>query len=91
MTAHDERDQLPLADYDHITVGDLPARINGLSAEGIQALLEYEREHANRLPVVNVLERRADALAGGAEPSGAVLDDSPTMSHGTPTNPAQPR
>ena len=84
MTAHDEYDRLPLADYDHITVGDLPARINGLPAADVQVLLEYEREHGNRLPIVTVLERRADALADGAEPSGPVLDDSPTMSHGTP-------
>jgi hypothetical protein len=84
MTAHDERTALPLAHYDHITAGDLPARINGLSADGVKTLLEYERNHADRLPIVIILEHRAHALAEGAEPSGEVLEDSPTMNHGTP-------
>jgi len=84
VTAHDERAALPLADYDHITAGDLPARISGLSRDGVQALLEYERDHAGRLPILTILEHRAEALAEGAEPSGPVLQDSPTMNHGTP-------
>jgi hypothetical protein len=33
-------------------------------------LLEYERAHGDRLPVVTVLENRLTALREGAQPSG---------------------
>ena len=59
--------------------------MSGLSANGVRVLLEYERDRANKLPVVNVPERRAEALASGAEPFGPVLDDSDTMNHGPAT------
>jgi hypothetical protein len=112
MTHSSERDALPIPDYDHIPVGTLPSRIHGLDESGVGALLEYERAHGNRLPVVQVLERRIEALRGGAEPSGSVSPDMPEVtqtsggspvspattgpkinppSHGTPTNPTQPR
>lgn len=62
------RDQLPLPDYDHLTVGALPAHLSGLGRDEVQQLLDYERDHGNRLPVIVVLEQRLQALDAGASP-----------------------
>ena len=67
MTQHD---QLPLPDYDHLPVEGLTSRIRTLDADGLQTVLAYEREHANRLQVVTMMENRLSALRDGAQPSG---------------------
>jgi hypothetical protein len=64
-----ERD-LPLPDYDHLPVGSLTSRIRTLDAEALNTLLSYERAHANRAPVVTVMESRLASLREGAQPSG---------------------
>ncbi|HYG94734.1 MAG TPA: hypothetical protein VD859_14210 [Nocardioides sp.] len=63
-------DQLPLPDYDHLPIGSVESRIRSLDADQVSALLAYERTHGDRLPVVQVLERRLEALERGAPPSG---------------------
>lgn len=90
MSNAPEHDQLPLPDYDHIPQGTLPTRINGLSEDQVQQLLAYEREHGNRLPVVQVLEQRIQALRGGAEPSGPEVPDTPEVGHGRSGSPVSP-
>lgn len=65
-----DRDQLPIPDYDHLAVGTLAHQIRSLDARGLQMLLDYEKAHGNRLPVVQVLERRFGELQDGDEPSG---------------------
>jgi hypothetical protein len=65
-----DRDELPLPDYDHLTLGELPTRIGGLDAEALRQLLAYEREHGDRLPVVQVLEHRLAAVESGAGVTG---------------------
>jgi hypothetical protein len=70
VTDAPHHDQLPLPDYDHLPVGSLEGRIRSLDADGLEALLSYERAHGDRLPVVLLLERRLEAVRGGAEPSG---------------------
>jgi hypothetical protein len=65
-----EHDTLPLPDYDQLPLGALTSRIRSLDASGVQMLLEYERAHGDRLPVVTVLENRLTALREGAQPSG---------------------
>ncbi|MFP5372088.1 MAG: hypothetical protein ACLGI3_15270 [Actinomycetes bacterium] len=67
MTSHDE---LPLPDYDHLQGGALASRIRTLDAAGVQTLLDYERAHANRIQVVQLLDNRLGALREGAQPSG---------------------
>jgi hypothetical protein len=64
--AHDD---LPLPDYDHVPLGSLEGRIRSLDAGALGQLLAYEQQHGNRLPVVQILQRRLDGLAAGAEPS----------------------
>jgi hypothetical protein len=65
-----EHDQLPLPDYDHLPLEGLTSRIRTLDAQGLATLLEYERTHGNRAPVVTVMENRLSALRDGAQPSG---------------------
>ena len=66
--------ELPLPDYDHLPLGSLTHRVRSLDASDLATLLAYEREHGNRLPVVQVLENRLATVEGGA----ALSDGSPT-------------
>lgn len=51
-------DELPLVDYDHLTIGQLRARLRQLDAAQLVQLRDYEKAHANRLPILTVLENR---------------------------------
>lgn len=66
-----ERDELPLDDYDHLTLGSLRARIRRLDAAQLVQLREYEQAHADRLPVIKALDTR---LAKLAQESGQPAD-----------------
>ncbi len=55
ILAHDE---LPLPDYDHLTLGSLRARLARLDAVALGQLRDYERTHANRVAVVTMLDNR---------------------------------
>ena len=69
---------LPLPDYDHLPTGALAHRIRSLDADGVQDLLDHERAHADRVPVVSVLKTRLSELRSGAEPSdGSPLGEQP--------------
>ncbi|EMY34271.1 hypothetical protein D477_010526 [Arthrobacter crystallopoietes BAB-32] len=85
--AHNE---LPLPDYDHIPQGTLPTRITGLSEQQVAELLDYEKAHGNRLPVVQVLQQRIEALRNGAEPSGTANPDTPEVSQAHGGSPVRP-
>jgi hypothetical protein len=76
---------LPLPDYDHLPVGTLPTRITGLTEADLQQLVSYEKAHGNRLPILQVLEQRLQALQNGAEPSGTRTPPTPEVSAGTGT------
>jgi hypothetical protein len=85
-----ERSELPIPDFDHLPETGLANRIRTLDADQIDVLLDYEREHANRLPVVMVMEQRRDALrAGDAEPTsgdpaGTQFETPSTPDRGSP-------
>lgn len=70
MTDQPSHDALPLPDYDHLPQGALESRIRSLDADALQTLLDYERAHGDRLPVVQLLEQRLGAVREGAEPTG---------------------
>ncbi len=73
-------DELPLPDYDHLPIGSLEGRIRSLDADGLSSLLAYERAHGDRLPVTLLLERRLEAVRGGAElSSGSPLAATPEV------------
>jgi hypothetical protein len=59
MTDHAE---LPIPDYDHLPVGSLTHRIRSLDAGGLATLLDYERAHGDRRPVVQLVGARNRAL-----------------------------
>jgi hypothetical protein len=84
---------LPLADYDGLTLGDLGHRIRSLDASGLETLLGYEREHGNRLPVVQALQTRLDEVRAGAatsggDPSAPSAQAAPAPAGGSPVQPA---
>lgn len=60
MLAHDD---LPLPDYDHLTLGSLRSRLRALTPAHLEQVLAYERAHANRLQVVRMFENRLAKLA----------------------------
>jgi hypothetical protein len=53
--AHDE---LPLEDYDHLTLPALRSRLTRLDLTALVQLRDYEKAHANRLPVVTMFDNR---------------------------------
>ncbi|BBY31458.1 hypothetical protein [Mycolicibacterium sediminis] len=61
--------ELPLPDYDAMSIGDLRSRIRSLDADQLLTVLTYEAGHAARVPVLEILEARQRELEGGAEPS----------------------
>jgi hypothetical protein len=65
-----QRAELPIPDYDHLPEGSLLHRIRALDAVALEALVAYERAHADRPQVVQVMEHRLAELRAGAEPSG---------------------
>jgi hypothetical protein len=63
-------DELPLPDYDHMTLGSLRGRLRSLTVEELVAVRDYEKAHADRLPVITLVENRIAKLAlEGGEPS----------------------
>ena len=60
------RDELPLADYDHMTLGSLRGRLRSLTVVELVQVRDYEKAHAHRLPVVTLLDNRIAKLATDA-------------------------
>ena len=67
-------DELPLPDHDHLPAGSLEGRIRSLDADQLGQLLRYEEAHGNRLPVVQLLRTRLEAVRDGAQLSGGSPD-----------------
>lgn len=69
ITDHSE---LPLADYDHLTLGSLRSRIRSLDMQQLVQLRDYEKSKADRLPVVTLFDNRIAKLANGeSAPTGS--------------------
>ncbi|MFG3496363.1 hypothetical protein [Streptomyces sp. NPDC047928] len=69
MTTSD-RGGLPLPDFDQLPVGTLQHRIRSLGSDDLDQLLRYERQHAHRTQVEQLLTSRKRQLDAGAAPSG---------------------
>lgn len=88
------RTGLPIPDYDHLPQGGLAHRIRSLPADELRRLLDYEQEHGNRLPVVQLLEQRLHALESGeaapspGDPRAEQPEHAPAPESGPPGNPA---
>ena len=74
-----DHDDLPLADYDHMTLGSLRGRLRSLSLEQLGQVRAYEKAHADRLPVVTMLDNRIAKLTSDitVQPTGNV--DAPAV------------
>lgn len=72
-----EHDDLPLRDYDHLPASAVGQRIRPLTADQVGTLLDYERAHADRPAVTQVMETRLNELRDGAEPSGGTGQSGP--------------
>jgi hypothetical protein len=56
---------LPVPNYDDLSVASLRARLRNLSADQISQLIDYEKSHAGRADVITMFERRIAKLAEG--------------------------
>jgi hypothetical protein len=66
---------LPLPDYDHMTLGALRGRLRSLDMQQLVQLRDYEKSKAHRLPVVTMLDNRIAKLANGESvPTGTTLE-----------------
>jgi hypothetical protein len=57
--------QLPLDNYDNLTLPSIRARLRGLDVEQLRVLAAYERTHAERPEVLGMFERRIERLETG--------------------------
>ena len=71
------RDELPIPDFDNISIGSLRARLRPLNVEQLVTLREWEQAHANRLNVITTLDNRIAKLG--------VADTGTGTSNGTGT------
>lgn len=58
-----EHRDLPLPDYDHLTLGSLRGRLRSLDVAQLVALRNYEKAKGDRLPVVTMLDNRIAKLS----------------------------
>lgn len=58
---------LPLKDFDHMTGPQLRGRLRTLDRVQLVQLLDYERAHANRVPIVLMLENRLTKLLAAGD------------------------
>jgi hypothetical protein len=49
--------ELPVPDYDELTVARVLPRLERLTLSQLRRLQDYERRHANRRPVLDAIER----------------------------------
>jgi hypothetical protein len=58
-------DDLPIPNYDELSVPSLRARMRILNAAQLQVLIDYESSHAGRAAVLAMFERRIAKVDGG--------------------------
>jgi hypothetical protein len=75
LEAPQSRDELPIPDFDNISLGSLRARLRSLSVEQLVVLREWEQAHANRLNVVTTLDNRIAKVGTGSPSSTGAQTD----------------
>jgi hypothetical protein len=65
-------DNAPLDNYDELTPREIGAHARNLDETGVKGLLRYEREHADRALIVEILNLRLAQLRHDARPTGDV-------------------
>jgi hypothetical protein len=71
-----DHDDLPLPDYDHLTLGSLRGRMRSLDLPQLIQIRDYEKAHADRLPIVTMLDNRIAKLAN--DPTAPLSGSAPT-------------
>jgi hypothetical protein len=84
VEAPETRDELPIPDFDNISLGSLRARLRSLSIEQLVVLRDWEQAHANRLQVITTLDNRIAKLGTDSAAAGS------SGSNGTPAGNGQP-
>jgi hypothetical protein len=89
VVSHDE---LPLPDFDHLTLGAVRGRMRSLDIPQLVQLRDYEKAKANRLPIVTMLDNRIAKLASDptAPLSGGDVSG-PSAKASSPKSPARDR
>jgi hypothetical protein len=64
-------DDLPLPDFDHMTVGQLRGRLRSLDLVSLVQLRDYEEAHANRLQIVAMLNNRIAKVQAAGDDTGS--------------------
>lgn len=80
---------LPIPDFDELSLGDLRHRIRSLDAEQLNAVLTHEAGHAARVPVLEILEARQRELDDGAQPSPGDPTNAPPVQGASGGSPVQ--
>jgi hypothetical protein len=57
--------ELPLANYDELTVASLRARLRNLSNDDLTQLMTYEKAHQNRPEVIKMFQNRLIKMTSG--------------------------
>jgi hypothetical protein len=83
-----KHDELPLADYDHMTLGSLRGRLRSLSMAELVQVRDYEKAHAHRLPVVTLLDNRIAKLAMDADATPTATPKPKSAKKAAPKAPA---
>jgi hypothetical protein len=87
----------PLPNYDQLPLATLRHRIRSLDEERLHQLIAYEREHGDRVHVLEILRARLEQLERGAEPSPGAQQETPEVTQPpadppvTPATAAEPR
>lgn len=86
--------QLPLPEFDELSVNTLRHRIRSLTEGEIRTLSDHERTHGHRVAVLQLLDHRLDELRHGAHPTsgrdGEPVDMPRHHSSGSPVAPESP-
>jgi hypothetical protein len=85
--AHDDQ---PIPDFDQLSLGELRHRVRSLDERELRTLIEHEREHGDRVPVLELLRARLDQLADGAQPSPGDPEQAAKVSGHAGGSPVQP-
>ncbi|HET7529504.1 MAG TPA: hypothetical protein VFJ98_00940 [Mycobacteriales bacterium] len=62
-------DDLPIPDFDNVSLGSLRGRLRSLSLEQLVVLREWEQAHAHRLPVITLLDNRIAKVSAEQKPA----------------------
>jgi len=76
----ESRDELPIPDFDNVSLGSLRGRLRSLSLEQLVVLREWEQAHAHRLPVMTLLDNRIAKVSAEQSANGSGSTVYPTES-----------